>query len=196
MAAIGIVRSHAMPMLRATPHRTADSRFVAPTPMIAEVIVWVVEMGAWKTNAVVYRTEAAAVSATNPRAGSSSMILRPSVRMMRQPPEYVPSEIAEAAQSLTQSGMSVPVWKPPATSASTMTPMVFCASCRPCPSAMAAADTVCASRNRRWVLVGAMFLTIHRTPTMTTYASAKPTSGETTIGRTTSVSYTHLRAHE
>ena len=31
--------------------RTADSRLVAPTPMIADVIVWVVEIGALNTNA-------------------------------------------------------------------------------------------------------------------------------------------------
>ena len=35
------------------PHRTAEKRLVAPAPMIAEVMVWVVEIGAWKTNAVV-----------------------------------------------------------------------------------------------------------------------------------------------
>ncbi len=34
-----------MTMLPATPQRTADSRLVAPTPMIADVIVWVVEIG-------------------------------------------------------------------------------------------------------------------------------------------------------
>jgi len=39
-------------MSPATPHRTAESRFVAPTPMTAEVIVWVVEIGAWKAKAV------------------------------------------------------------------------------------------------------------------------------------------------
>ena len=33
-------------MLRATPQRTARQRRVAPTPMIAEVMVWVVEIGA------------------------------------------------------------------------------------------------------------------------------------------------------
>lgn len=33
------------------------------------------------------------------------MILRPRVRMMRHPPEYVPREIAAAAASLTHSGM-------------------------------------------------------------------------------------------
>ena len=37
----------------ATPQRTAERRLVAPTPMIAEVMVCVVEIGAWKTNAVV-----------------------------------------------------------------------------------------------------------------------------------------------
>ena len=37
----------------AIPQRTAESRLVAPTPMIALVMVWVVEMGASKTNAVV-----------------------------------------------------------------------------------------------------------------------------------------------
>lgn len=39
-------------MLPATFQRTADSRLVAPTPRIEEVIVWVVEMDAAKTNAV------------------------------------------------------------------------------------------------------------------------------------------------
>ena len=52
-AAIGMVRTHARPMFFATPHRTADSRFVAPTPMIDEVMVWVVETGTSYTNAVV-----------------------------------------------------------------------------------------------------------------------------------------------
>ena len=41
----GKVSTQAITMLPATPQRTAESRFVAPTPMIAEVIVWVVEIG-------------------------------------------------------------------------------------------------------------------------------------------------------
>src|SRR6185503_14651168 len=52
-AAIGMVSTHATTMLPATPHRTADSLFVAPTPRIDEVIVCVVEIGAAKANAVV-----------------------------------------------------------------------------------------------------------------------------------------------
>ena len=41
----GIVRTHPQTIRRATPHRTAESRFVAPTPMIAPVIVCVVLTG-------------------------------------------------------------------------------------------------------------------------------------------------------
>src|SRR5690606_39478293 len=100
-------------MFLATPQRTAESRLVAPTPMIADVMVWVVETGAWKMNALAYSTTAETDSATKPRAGSSSMILRPSVRMMRQPPAYVPSEIAVAAESLTHRGTAVSDAKPP-----------------------------------------------------------------------------------
>jgi hypothetical protein len=40
-------------MLPATPQRTADRRFVAPTPRIDAVIVCVVEIGAAKAKAVV-----------------------------------------------------------------------------------------------------------------------------------------------
>jgi hypothetical protein len=38
-AEMGIVRIQAQMMLPATPHLTADRRFVEPTPMIAPVIV-------------------------------------------------------------------------------------------------------------------------------------------------------------
>ena len=52
--------------------------------------------------------DAASPFAASFRAGSSSMMRRPSVRMIRQPPEYVPAEMAPAAASFTQTGM--PVW--------------------------------------------------------------------------------------
>ena len=38
---------------RATPQRTAEKRLVAPAPMIAEVMMCVVETGACQMNAVV-----------------------------------------------------------------------------------------------------------------------------------------------
>ena len=59
---------------------------VAPTPMIAEVIMWVVEIGAPYPMAATNRTLDAVVSAAKPCGGSSSMIRRPRVRMIRQPP--------------------------------------------------------------------------------------------------------------
>ena len=87
-----MVMNHPATMFPATPHRTAETRFVAPTPMIAEVMTCVVEIGALNMKDAVYITEAAVVSAAKPCGGSSSMIRRPSVRMMRHPPAYVPSE--------------------------------------------------------------------------------------------------------
>ena len=76
--------------------------------MIAEVMTWVVEIGAWKRNAAVNMIDAPVVSAAKPCGGSSSMILRPSVRMMRQPPAYVPSDSITAQAILTQTGIGSP----------------------------------------------------------------------------------------
>jgi hypothetical protein len=73
-------------MLPATPQRTAESRRVAPTPMIEVVVMCVVETGTAKTVAVVIMTPDATVWAEKPPAGVSWMIRRPSVRMMRNPP--------------------------------------------------------------------------------------------------------------
>ena len=74
-------------MLPATPQRTADSRRVAPTPMIEVVVMCVVETGTANTVAVAIMTPEATVWAAKPPAGVSWMIRRPSVRMIRKPPE-------------------------------------------------------------------------------------------------------------
>ena len=64
----GIVSSHAHTMRPATPQRTADSRRIEPTPMIAPVIVCVVLTGTPRCVAV--NSEIApAVSAANPPTG-------------------------------------------------------------------------------------------------------------------------------
>src|SRR5581483_9307987 len=73
-AAIGIVSTQAIRMFRATPHRTADTRFDAPTPMMLAEITCVVLTGACRWLAVRI-TAAAAVSAANPLIGRSRMIL-------------------------------------------------------------------------------------------------------------------------
>src|SRR5947209_10959570 len=104
IAAAGNVSIHGMMMLPATPHRTADSRLVAPTPMIAEVIVCVVEIGqpSWD---VTNRTVLAVVSAAKPSGGRRWITRRPRVRMIRQPPEYVPRARTAAVSRYTHTGM-------------------------------------------------------------------------------------------
>ena len=71
------------------------------------------------------------------------------------------------------------------TSARTITPIVFWASCRPWPSAIAEADTDWAIRNPRLVGPGLAFLNAQRIPTMSRNASSPPTEGERSIGMTT-----------
>ena len=77
--------TQAATILPATPQRTADSRRVAPTPMIDVVMMCVVDTGTANTSRCVIITEAT-VWAANPSAGVSWMIRRPSVRMIRKPP--------------------------------------------------------------------------------------------------------------
>src|SRR5690348_12490055 len=93
-------------MLPATPQRTADTFFVAPTPMIADVIVCVVEIGR-PSRDVANSTALATDSAAKPAGGSRWMTRRPSVRMTRQPPEYVPRPRTAADAQKTHSGMCV-----------------------------------------------------------------------------------------
>ncbi len=105
--------------------------------------------------------------------------------MILQPPAYVPSASASAADTITHHCTSKPLWYPPTTSASVITPIVFCASCNPWPSAMADALSVCAIRNRRFSLPGCATRNSHMMPIITKYASVNPTSGDTIIGMTT-----------
>ena len=67
-ALMGIVRTQAQRMFPAIPQRTAVTRRVAPTPMMAPVIVWVVLTGIPKRVAPM-RELAAAVSAQKPPMG-------------------------------------------------------------------------------------------------------------------------------
>ena len=82
-------------MLPATPQRTAESRSLEPTPMIALEMTWVVETGIPKCDAS-RMIVAAVVSAAKPWTGSSLTTCWPIVLMIRQPPAAVPSEIAVA----------------------------------------------------------------------------------------------------
>src|SRR6266576_4250956 len=103
--AAGIVRIQAQRMRPATPHLTADSRRVAPTPTIAPVMVCVVETGV-PVRVTYASVMAAADSAQKPPIGFSLVILEPIVCTIRQPPESVPKAIAACALKTTQIGMA------------------------------------------------------------------------------------------
>src|SRR5438105_13884762 len=90
-------------MFCATPHRTADTRFDAPTPMMLDEITWVVLTGALSHVATRITTDAA-VSAANPLIGRSLMIRWPTVFMIRHPPDAVPRAIAVAHATITHTG--------------------------------------------------------------------------------------------
>jgi hypothetical protein len=86
----------------------------------------------------------AAAPAAEPCGVSISTMPLPMVRMIRQPPEYVPSPMASPAASTTQRCGPVPAaCIPAATSTRVMTPMVFCPSEVPWASATSDAVKAC-----------------------------------------------------
>ncbi len=88
-----MVMTHASTMFPATPQRTADARSAVPTPMIAPVIVCVVETGT-PSSVAMKRVIAPPVSAEKPPTGRSFVIFCPMVFTMRQPPNSVPRAMA------------------------------------------------------------------------------------------------------
>ena len=93
----------AITMLLATLQRTADILRAAPTPMIAPVIVWVVDTG-MPSQVAANSVIAPPVSAQKPCIGVSRVIFEPMVFTMRQPPISVPSAIAIWQVITTQNG--------------------------------------------------------------------------------------------
>jgi hypothetical protein len=73
-ALIGIVSTQAHRIRAVMPQRTAETRWLEPTPMIAPLRTWVVETGSPRCEAARIVT-AAPVSAANPWIGLRSMIL-------------------------------------------------------------------------------------------------------------------------
>src|SRR5690606_1712973 len=88
----GIVKIHAHSKEIVTPQRTADTRFVIPTPIIDPVMVCVVETGIPMCS-VTYKATAPAVSAATPSNGVTFVILDPMVFTIFQPPLIVPKPI-------------------------------------------------------------------------------------------------------
>src|SRR5580704_1695301 len=144
-------------------------------------------------------TTAAIVCAQKPSTGSSLITLIPKVLMIRQPPAYVPSPIAIAASSTTQSGgegntVPVAVSAPALTRASVITPMVFCASLAPWENETKAPDTSWASRNRRFIGLGCECRKRLRIPTVNRYDRKSPIKGDATKAITTGTTDPHLIA--
>src|SRR5688500_20319155 len=92
----GMVSTHAHTTRPATPQRTADRRWVEPTPTMAPVMVWVVDTGMPSPvarNSVI----AQPVSAQKPPTGFSLVVFWPMELTMR-----LPTNIVHAAMYILQ----------------------------------------------------------------------------------------------
>ena len=92
-AVAGMVMTQATTIPEAMFQRTADTRRAAPTPMIAPVMVWVVETGTPRLVAM-NKVMAPPVSAQKPCMGVRRVMREPIVCTIRQPPNRVPSPMA------------------------------------------------------------------------------------------------------
>ena len=117
-------------MFPATPQRTAENLFVAPTPIIEILIVCVVLSGTPIDDASKMDIPAA-VSAANPCTGSNLVILNPMVRMMRYPLVAVPIPITAPQSSIIHIGTVKVSAIPPSNNTSAKTPINFCPSLLP-----------------------------------------------------------------
>lgn len=93
IALTGMVIIQAQSKFTVTPHRTADRRLVAPTPMIDPAIVCVVLTGIFMLS-VMKSVMAPADSAATPSKGVTFVMRLPMVFTIFQPPLNVPSAIA------------------------------------------------------------------------------------------------------
>jgi hypothetical protein len=102
---MGKVSSQALTILPATPQRTAESLRVAPTPIMAEEMAWVLETGI-PMEAAIWITVAAAVSAAKPFIGRKLVIRTPTVWITLQPPIAVPALMDKAESIIIQMGIA------------------------------------------------------------------------------------------
>ena len=100
---MGMVIIHAAIMVRPTPQRTAEKRLVAPVPIMAPVMEWVVLTGIPSCEATSI-TKAPEVSAAKPSTGRSLVTLAPSVFITRHPPQAVPIIITRAGNTRIHHG--------------------------------------------------------------------------------------------
>ena len=128
-----MVTTQAVTMFLVTLQRAAGTRRAAPTPIMAPVMVWVVDTG-MPGQVAPKRMMEPAVSAQLHCTGVRWVMRDPMVRTMCQPPNRVPRPMAAWQVITTQNGTwKVPPLMPWANSSVAMMPMVFCASLPPWP---------------------------------------------------------------
>src|ERR1700677_4879363 len=150
-----MVSTQAQSKLMVTPQRTAESRRVAPAPMIDPVIVCVVLTGIPNLSDR-NRVMAPAVSAATPSNGVTFVILVPIVLTIFQPPLIVPSAIAEKLARGTHifasmnclNDISCPWDFSYQIIAAPMIPMTFWASLLPCPRLSRPDESSCSRLNQ------------------------------------------------
>src|SRR5205085_10886910 len=99
----GMVKTHAQTIRDAKPQRTAETRLDSPTPIIAPVMVCVVETG-MPSPVAINSAIAPEVCAQKPPDGRMRVMPMPMVRTMRQPPNSVPRPMAIWHEITTQNG--------------------------------------------------------------------------------------------
>ena len=100
----GMVKTQAKTMRSPQIHRTDRTPCVVPTPRMAPVMAWVVEMGIPPMIAPQI-VAAAETSAQNPPTGCSRVIPEPTVLTIRQPPNIVPSAMAAWQERIIHGAM-------------------------------------------------------------------------------------------
>ncbi len=144
--AAGSVRPQAAAIRPAVDQCTTPPLRPRPEPITEPEQTWVVESAKprWEEARMV---AAAPVWAAKPCGGWMSVMPLPIVRMIRQPPRYVPSAMARPAEAMTHSGGSAcGATTPPVISARVITPIVFWASLVPCARETSAAEAICPAR--------------------------------------------------
>ncbi|SCD72050.1 hypothetical protein GA0115246_105105 [Streptomyces sp. SolWspMP-sol7th] len=135
--------SQAIAIRPAVDQRTVPPLRPRPAPITEPEHAWVVESEKPRCEEA-RMTVAAPVCEAKPCGGARSVSPVPIVRMMRQPPRYVPSAIAHPAERITHTGGLAPgLSTSPVTRASVMMPIVFCASLVPCASETSPAEAIC-----------------------------------------------------
>src|SRR5699024_496057 len=159
-----------------TPKLMAESRLTAPTPMIALVLVWVVDTGIPVTLAS-SRQKAPARSAENPWNFSSFTISIPTDLMIFSPPTLVPTPMTTEQSTISHTGITMPstLFCPlQKATPRNKTPMNFCPSWAPCMKLINAAPKIWPFWKKELVLLRSILPQIRAIPLQITQPTTNP----------------------